>query len=495
MIQDTKITASDVYRILIVEDERIVARDIQGILQGLGYVSVGIATNGEKAIEIARATLPDLILMDIVLRRDYIDGIETAFRLKGLLDVPVIYVTSHSDKATLRRARITDPHGYILKPINVRELQIAIEMGLYRHSMEKRFRENAAWLNTTLSSIGDGVIATDSISKIKFLNPVAEALLGVAEEDVRGYSVNEIMRLYDADGLLVPNLLSDATATGNRKSLAFERVMLSGTDGKSIHVICTVAPIHDIAGIEQGSVLTLRDISALHAKSAELSRRIEGVEHAKRILERYFPENLVDYLVDQRHQTELEGKNVQATMLFCDVRNSTEISELLNPGEFAAFLSELFTGLMDLTYANGGSVNKILGDGLLITFGCPFPEEDDTINCVRFALQMREYLIAFNDNRNAKLKSPVSMGIGISTGIVFAGNIGSPRHMEYTVLGNAVNTASRLEALTKTMGYDILLDSYTARCVSHKIDIKMIGEFQIRGKKEPQEIFFPVGML
>ncbi|XDD51647.1 adenylate/guanylate cyclase domain-containing protein [Leptospira sp. WS92.C1] len=493
MIQYTKIAASDVSRILIVEDEHIVARDIQGILQGLGYTSVGIAANGEKAIEMVQTTNPDLILMDIVFGRDFIDGIETAFRLKELVDVPVIYVTSHSDEATLRRARITDPYGYILKPINVRELQVAIKMGLYRHSMEKCFRENAAWLDTTLSSIGDGVIATDSISKIKFLNPVAEALLGVEEDKARGYFVDDIMRLYDADGLLIQNLVSHAT--GNRKSLVFEHVMLSGFGGNNIPVICTVAPIHDIAGIAQGCVFTLRDISELHAKSEELSRRMEDVEHAKRLLERYFPENLVDYLVDQRHQTELEGKNVQATMLFCDVRNSTGISELLTPGEFAAFLSELFTGLMDLTYANGGSVNKLLGDGLLITFGCPFPEEEDTINCVRLALQVREYLRAFNDNRNAKLSFPVAMGIGISTGVVFAGNIGSPRHMEYTVLGDAVNTASRLEALTKTTGHDILLDFFTSRCVSHEINVKTIGKFQIRGKKEPQEIFFPVGML
>ncbi|XDD51638.1 adenylate/guanylate cyclase domain-containing protein [Leptospira sp. WS92.C1] len=493
MVGKQNVIVSLASRILIVEDENIVARDIQTILRKFGYTSVGIANNGEKAIQMARVTHPDLVLMDIALGTGFIDGVQTVAKLKEMLDVPVIYITSHSDEGTLRRARITEPHGYILKPINVRELQVTIEMCLYKHKTEKQFRENANWLNTTLTSIGDGVIATDSIARVKFLNPIAESLLGIQEGIARGRIVDEVMSLRDSQGALIENFVSNATK--NHKASIFEQVMLSGSNGKNTPVICTVAPIQDATGNSQGCVLTLRDISELHAKSEELSRRVEDVEQAKRLLERYFPENLVDYLVDNRHQTELEGKNVQATMLFCDVRNSTGIAEQMDPSEFAAFLSELFTGLMDLTYANGGSVNKILGDGLLITFGCPFPEEEDTINCVRLALQVREYLRAFNDNLSSKLITPLAMGIGISTGTVFAGNIGSSRHMEYTVLGDAVNTASRLEALTKTTGHDILLDSFTSRCVSHEINTEAIGVFQIRGKKEPQEIFFPVGML
>ncbi|WP_061236701.1 adenylate/guanylate cyclase domain-containing protein [Leptospira borgpetersenii] len=485
--------ASQTSRILVVEDERIVARDIQEILQKFGYTSIGIATNGEKAIQMAREIRPDLVLIDIVLGTGFIDGVETVVKLKEILDVPVIYVTADSDEATLKRARVTEPFGYILKPVNVRELEITVEMCLYRHKMEKRFREDASWLTTTLSSIGDGVIATDSISRVKFLNPVAEALLGMNEKAVRGRIVDDVMHLRDMKGAIIQNLVSYATI--NQSPAVFEHVILSDSNGRSTPVICTVAPIHDTNGTSHGCVFTLRDISELYAKSQELSKRMEDVEQAKRLLEKYFPENLVDYLVDEKRQMELEGKNVQATMLFCDVRNSTGIAERLNPDEFAAFLSELFTGLMDITYANGGSVNKLLGDGLLITFGCPFPEEEDTINCVRLALQIREYLRAFNDNRNPKILTPVAMGIGISTGNVFAGNVGSSRHMEYTVLGDAVNTASRLEALTKTTGHDILLDSFTSDFIRHEINVEPIGTFLLRGKKESQEIFFPVGML
>ncbi len=493
MIQHAKVVPSYASRILIVEDEHIVARDLQGILQRFGYVSVGIASTGEEAIGMAESTSPDLILMDIVLAQGLIDGVETVAKLKTLSDVPVIYVTSHSDEATLKRASDTQPHGYVLKPINIRELQVSIEMGLYRHSMEKRFRENSAWLDATLRSIGDGVIATDSTGRIKFVNPVAQNLLGAVEDAVRGRTVDDVMRLREAGGSIILNPVG--TAMKQPEPLIFEHVMLSGSNGSSTPVICTLAPIHDPAGKPLGCVLTLRDISQLHADSEELTKRVENVEHAKLLLERYFPENLVDYLVDERHQAELEGKNVAATMLFCDVRNSTQIAEALGPRDFAAFLSELFTGLMDLTYANGGSVNKLMGDGLLITFGCPFSEEDDTLNCVRLALQVREYLRAFNANRDANLVDPVAMGIGISTGIVFAGNVGSPRRLEYTVLGDAVNTASRLETLTKTAGRDILIDSATSDLVCGQIAVESVGKFLLRGRKDEQEVFFPVRML
>lgn len=122
--------ASQASRILVVEDERIVARDIQEILQKFGYTSIGIATNGEKAIQMAREIRPDLVLIDIVLGTGFIDGVETVVKLKEILDVPVIYVTADSDEATLKRARVTEPFGYILKPINVRELEITVEMCL-----------------------------------------------------------------------------------------------------------------------------------------------------------------------------------------------------------------------------------------------------------------------------------------------------------------------------------------------------------------------------
>src|SRR5262245_31583460 len=115
-------------RILIVEDENIVAKDLQNTLTNLGYNVVGVLSTGEEALRVAKGLNPDLILMDIMLTKGFIDGVEAAHRLKYELDVPVIFITAYSDEGTLGRAKVTDAYGYILKPFNVRELQIAIEM-------------------------------------------------------------------------------------------------------------------------------------------------------------------------------------------------------------------------------------------------------------------------------------------------------------------------------------------------------------------------------
>ncbi|MBA4418959.1 MAG: hypothetical protein C0392_13790 [Syntrophus sp. (in: bacteria)] len=127
--------------ILIVEDERIVAKDIEERLRELGYKVAGIASTGEKAIEKSEAMHPDLVLMDIKLKGD-MDGIHTAETIKNRFNIPVIYLTAFADEATLERAKVTEPFGYILKPFNERDLRSTVEMALYKHAMEKRLKHS-----------------------------------------------------------------------------------------------------------------------------------------------------------------------------------------------------------------------------------------------------------------------------------------------------------------------------------------------------------------
>ena len=127
--------------ILVVEDEAAVALDVRSTLQRLGYGVPAAVGRGRDAIERASALRPDLVLMDIHLRGD-MDGVETAQHVRQVLDIPVIYLTAYADPATLQRARVTEPYGYLLKPFHERELHIVIEMALYRHEMERRLRES-----------------------------------------------------------------------------------------------------------------------------------------------------------------------------------------------------------------------------------------------------------------------------------------------------------------------------------------------------------------
>jgi CheY-like chemotaxis protein len=139
-------------RIFIVEDEGIVAADLTDRLDQLGYDAAGQAASGEMAIKKIGATLPDLILMDIILQGD-MDGVEVAEEIQKLHKIPVVYLTSHADEATMQRARITGPFGYVLKPFEERELHMAIEIALYRRETEARLESLNHKLQTALDEV------------------------------------------------------------------------------------------------------------------------------------------------------------------------------------------------------------------------------------------------------------------------------------------------------------------------------------------------------
>ena len=169
-------------RILIVEDEILIATEIEERLSRLGYQVLGSRSTAQDAYAAVVELLPDLVLMDIRLKGDE-DGIEAADRIYGGHGIPVVFLTAHSDNATIVRAKSTRPFGYVLKPFQERELIAAIETAMQRHTAERELQESRARFEATLSSIGDGVIATDSDGRVEFMNSVAEELSGWAFEE------------------------------------------------------------------------------------------------------------------------------------------------------------------------------------------------------------------------------------------------------------------------------------------------------------------------
>lgn len=127
-------------RILIVEDETIVALDLKNMLLSMGYEVTALASSGKEAIEKARETRPDLILMDIILRGP-MDGVEAAGAIRDKDDIPIIYLTAHSDQSMVQRMKVTEPYGYILKPFEDQEVYIAMEMAIKKHRMERNLKE------------------------------------------------------------------------------------------------------------------------------------------------------------------------------------------------------------------------------------------------------------------------------------------------------------------------------------------------------------------
>ena len=263
-------------RILIVEDERIVARDLQQTLAELDYDAFAIASSAEQAIARASETCPDLVLMDIRIRGN-LDGIATAQILRERFGVPVIYLTAHSDNATLERAKITEPHGYLIKPVKPAELRSAIEVSLYRHAMELRLRERERWFSTTLCSIADAVISVDLAGNVTFVNPAGEALMGCKSENALGRPANEILRLLDEHDKLRLDTPLDVVLRERREVQMFDGNLM--TASSEIRAISDSAALVQDAGKTLGAVMVFRDTTEQKRlqKQLEVSDRLSAL--------------------------------------------------------------------------------------------------------------------------------------------------------------------------------------------------------------------------
>ena len=185
--------------ILIVEDEAVVAADLAGKLERAGYRSVGIACDGEDAVETAKALVPDLVLMDIRLAGP-IDGIKTAERIQAFRNIPIVYLTAHSDMATLRRAAATEPFGYILKPFEERDVTTQIEIALFKHQAERRLRESEERYRKLVETAMDSIITFDHAGLILSCNAATEQMFGYRIEEMVGRNISMLLPAWFAEG-------------------------------------------------------------------------------------------------------------------------------------------------------------------------------------------------------------------------------------------------------------------------------------------------------
>ena len=186
-------------RIFVVEDEAIVAKDLELRLHQMGYQVVGIAASGESTMAQLSQNSADIVLMDIHLK-GAMDGIETAAWVRKTLDIPVVFLTAYADNATLERAKLTDPFGYILKPFEERALQINIEIAIHKYQGEKQLKVREQWIESVLNSISNSIIATDINGLITYSNLSADALLGHSPAIREGQCVLTAIRFYDEAG-------------------------------------------------------------------------------------------------------------------------------------------------------------------------------------------------------------------------------------------------------------------------------------------------------
>lgn len=256
--------------ILVVEDESIIAADISRVLTELGYVVLGPVATSEDALRIARSERPSMVLMDIRIQGE-LDGIETAARMRSEMNVPIVYLTSHSDDATLERAKQTAPHGFLLKPFEERGLRVAIEVALGKHKLEGELAERDRWFSTTLQSIGDAVIAVDREQRITFVNGVAAKLTGWTHDAAIGRPLGEVFRLIDQDGQpFAPPI--DRVVDGGFTATLPANVQLVTRTNEQIEVDDTAAPIVGDDGRLLGGVVVFRDITEQRRMRQQIER-------------------------------------------------------------------------------------------------------------------------------------------------------------------------------------------------------------------------------
>jgi len=237
----------DSEKILVVEDENIVALDIKRNLEKFGYQVTDMCSSGEEALEVVARERPQLVLMDIQLQGE-LDGIETAEKIRSTYYIPVVMLTAYADEATLDRVKVTEPFGYIIKPFEERELRTVIEMALYRNDMERKLVERKKLFFTTLRSINDAVVVTDNDSKIQFLNPVAEKLAGISDQNANGMLYSSLFKL---ENLTINDKFSDF-ANRCRRLKTKENTLL---------VEEKIAPLLDETDTRSGNVIVLHDVT------------------------------------------------------------------------------------------------------------------------------------------------------------------------------------------------------------------------------------------
>jgi len=315
-----------------------------------------------------------------------------------------------------------------------------------------------------LESMSNGVVTVDEGGSIVTCNSAGARILRVQVDDVVGQPAEE---QFTGDNAWIIERIGRVHES-RQTDIAVDAEMTAG--GETVSVNLTVVPLEDVNGESLGSMLLLEDISSEKRVKATMSR--------------YMDPSLADKLLASGEEI-LGGYSSEATVLFSDIRSFTTLTEQLGAQGTVALLNEYFSIMVDCISQEGGMLDKFIGDAIMAIFGVPIPHEDDVDRGLRAAIDMMMKLHTFNDERVQHGLNPIDIGIGLNTDQVVSGNIGSPKRMDYTCIGDGVNLAARLESATKQYGAKILVSDRTYKKLRGTYRSREIDLVVVKGKTEP----------
>jgi adenylate cyclase len=221
--------------------------------------------------------------------------------------------------------------------------------------------------------------------------------------------------------------------------------------------------------------------------------RLKDADAMKATMGKYMARKVMAHILKEKMS--LGGEKLTVTILFSDLRGFTSISERMDPQTLVGLLNEYFTEMVEAVLAEDGVVDKYIGDAIMVVFGAPEPEANDALRAVRSGVGMRRALAKLNARLEERGEPPLRTGIGIHTGEVIAGSIGHEEQRQYTVIGDAVNLASRLETATKDLGVNLLISEHTYEIVKDHVVARAVKEIHVKGRAAPVMTYEVLGLI
>lgn len=388
----------------------------------------------------------------------------SGYRTRNILAVPI------SDKSgdRLGVVQVLNKRGGAFTPLDIRrarafcaEIAVAIQNAqLFSDVLAlKNYNESI------LKSLSNGVITLDQNLNIVKINEAAQRILGTTADDVLNRPAAQV---FGNRNPWVTRSLDYVASIGASDYHADTDFQLP--DGTSAAINLTAAPLFETEGKPIGCMLVIEDITR--------EKRVRNT------MARYVAKEVVDRLLASG-QDFLDGRSHVATVLFSDIRRFTSLAEAMSPRETVAMLNDYFTSMVEVVFTHNGMLDKYIGDALMAVFGTALRDVSDADNALTVATEMIRELRTFNQARHGRGQEPIDIGIGIATGEVLAGSLGSRRRLEYTVIGDNVNLAARLEGANKHYGTTVLLAASTVEALRSRAILRRLDLIRVKGKSQP----------